>query len=68
MLAVRDELVHTIDRLPVAEQILLFEIAQRFLTDDMDDILTADDLIAIQEAEREYAAGETVNHNDIDWD
>jgi hypothetical protein len=32
-----------------------------------DDIASADDLDAIALARREFAEGETVSHNDIDW-
>ncbi len=63
-MTVRNQLVNVIDTLDEQEQILLFQIAIRFA----DDIATPDDLEAIKESEAEYAAGETINHNDINWD
>ena len=54
-----------IDCLPEQEQTLLFEIAKRFVTDD---VATKDDILAIQTAREEYTNGETVSHNAIDWD
>lgn len=41
---------------------LVFEIVKRFISDD---VATADDLQAIQDARDKYAQGETVNHNSI---
>lgn len=65
MSPIKNQLVEIIDCMPEQEQILLFEIAKRFVSDD---IATTDDLQAINEAHKEYAEGKTVNHNDIDWD
>ena len=42
---------------------LLFQIAVRFA----DDIATPDDLMAIKESEMDYALGQTVSHEEIDW-
>ncbi len=64
MSPIRDQLVEMIDCLPEQEQVLVFEIVKRFVPDD---VATPDDLRAIQEAREEYAQGETVNHNDINW-
>ncbi len=65
MLPIREQLVGVIDCLPETEQSLLLEIARRFLPDD---IATPDDLEAIQQARAEYADGQTVPHNAINWD
>lgn len=64
MSPVRNQLVEMIDCMQEPEQILLFEIAKRFVADD---VATADDLRAIQAAHEEYTRGETVSHNNIDW-
>ena len=53
-----------LEGLPEQEQILLFEIVKRFVPDD---IATADDLAAIEAARAEYARGETVSHEGINW-
>ena len=58
-------LVDVIDSLPEQEQLLLFEIAKRFLPDDA---ATEDDLKAIAAARDEYERGATVDHDKINWD
>ena len=65
MSPIREQLVGVIDCLPETEQSLLLEIARRFLPDD---VATPDDLEAIQEARAEYAGGQTVSHETINWD
>ena len=64
MSAIRNQLVEVIDILPETEQSLLLEIARRFMPDD---VATPDDLAAIQGARAEYAAGETIPHDAINW-
>ncbi len=61
---VRNQLVEMSDCMQEPEQILLFETVKRFVPDD---VATPDNLAAIQAAHKEYARGETVNHNNIDW-
>ena len=47
---------------------ILLEVIRHFIpTEDADDIATADDILACEEAMREYRAGEAISHNDIDW-
>ncbi|MCI9455997.1 MAG: hypothetical protein HFE44_03345 [Oscillospiraceae bacterium] len=65
MAPIREQLVGVIDCLPETEQHLLFEIACRFLTDDM---ATPDDLTEINQARAEYAEGKTIPHSSINWD
>lgn len=65
MSPIKKQLMDMIDCLPEQEQTLLFEIAKRFVTDD---IATEDDVLAIQTARKEYANGETISHNAINWD
>lgn len=64
MSPIREQLVDVIDCLPEQEVSLLLEIARRFLSDD---VATPDDLEKISAARAEYAAGETVSHEAIDW-
>lgn len=64
MSPIRNQLVEMIDCLPEQEQVLVFEIVKRFVPDDM---ASADDLRAIQDAHEEYVLGETVNHDNVDW-
>ncbi len=65
MSPIRNQLVEMIDCMQEPEQLLLFEIAKRFVPDD---VATPDDLAAIQAAHEEYSRGETINHSNIDWD
>ena len=65
MSPIKKQLVDVIDCLPEHEQILLFEIAKRFISDD---VANADDVEAVRAARQEYANGETVNHDAINWD
>ena len=59
------QITDIIENLQESEQILIFEIVKRFLPDD---VATADDLEAIAIAREEFRRGETISHNDIDWD
>jgi len=65
MSPIKEQLIEVIDYLPEKEQFLLFEIAKRFVPDD---IVTLDDLEAIETAREEFANGKTINHNNINWD
>ncbi len=65
MLPIREQLVTVIDYLPETELSLLLEIARRFVPDD---VATADDLEAIKVAKKEYENGQTISHNDINWE
>ena len=65
MSPIRNQFVEMIDYLPDQEQLLLFEIVKRFVPDD---VATPADLKDIQAARAEYVNGETVSHDDIDWD
>ena len=65
MSPIRNQLINTIDFLPETEQLLLLEIAKRFIVDDT---ATPDDLKAIRLAREEFARGETISHEDINLD
>lgn len=64
MSPIRKQLDDMINCLPEQEQLLLFEVVKRFVPDDF---ATATDLEDIQSARTEYARGETVSHENIDW-
>ena len=64
MSPIKNQLVDVIDVLPETEQLLLLEIAKRFISDD---VATDDDLAAIRAAREEFARGETVSHDNINW-
>ena len=65
MSPIREQLSVMIDCLPEAELSLLLEIVKRFVPDD---VATPDDLAAIHAARAEYASGQTISHNAINWD
>ena len=53
-----------VEQLPEAEQLLILELVRRI---NPDDVLTPEDIADIQEARAEYARGETVPDNAINW-
>ena len=53
-----------VDYLHEPEQMLLLEIAKRFMPDD---IATTEDIIDIKQADEEFASGEFFDDGDIDW-
>ncbi|MCL2388054.1 MAG: hypothetical protein FWC89_10980 [Defluviitaleaceae bacterium] len=61
---VRNQLVDMIDLLHESEQALLLEIVKRFMPDD---IATKEDLEDIAIAKAEYARGEFLREDDINW-
>ena len=65
MSPVRTQLNSVIDCLPESEQLLLLEIARRFIVDD---IATQDDIATHIEAVAAHERGETIDFYDIDWD
>ena len=65
MVTIKEQISDMVEQLQEPEQILIFEIVKRFLPDD---VATLDDLKAIAVAHEEFINGETVSHNDIDWD
>ena len=64
MSPIKNQLVDVIDVLPETEQLLLLEIAKRFISDD---VATDDDLAAIRAAREELSRGETISHDNINW-
>ena len=65
MSPVKEQIISMIDCLEEQEQLLVLEILKRFIPDD---IATPDDLEAIRIADEEFARGEFIRHEDIDWD
>jgi len=61
---VRSLLVDTIDCLHEPEQMLLLEIAKRFIPDD---VATMEDIWDIKKADEEFARGEYFTDDDINW-
>jgi len=53
------------EQLSEREQYIIAELIYRLLPDD---VATPADLLAIAESQRDYERGETVSHDEIDWD
>ena len=53
-----------VEQLPEAEQLLILELVRRI---NPDDVLTPEDIADIKEARAEYARGERVPDNAINW-
>ena len=64
------EISKLIDLLPEAEQNLAYEVIKRMVLAWDSDFtkLTATERQHLEEAEQDFITGNTVNHNDIDWD
>ena len=61
---VRTQLNSLIDYLPEQEQLLVLEIVKRFIPDD---VATPEDLADIRIANEEFARGDFVLHENINW-
>ena len=61
---VKKQAFEVFDLLTEQEQTLVFELIKRLAPDD---IATADDIATHAAALEDYRRGETINHNDIDW-
>jgi len=65
MSPVRTQIMGLVDCLPEQEQRLVFEIVRRFVPDD---VATPEDLEDIRIADEEFARGEFVRDDEINWD
>jgi len=54
-----------VEQMPKKNQILVFELVQTMVSPD--DILTSEDIADIKQARAEFARGECVRHEDINW-
>ncbi len=66
-MTVKAQILDMVDRIPENELPVLLEVVKRFVPVDIEDIATPEDLSAHKVAMEEYIAGETVSHDDIDW-
>lgn len=54
-----------VEQMPEKKQVILLELVKTMVSPD--DILTDEDVFDIEQARNEYARGEFVRHEDIDW-
>lgn len=66
-MSVKNQLLQMIEFVPEGELPILLEVVRRFVPVDADDIATEDDLKAHKLAMEEYASGETIAHEAINW-
>jgi len=65
MSATAQNIAQMYDQLSEREQSIIAELISRLLPDD---VATPADLTAIAKSQEDYERGETVSHNDINWD
>ena len=54
-----------VEQMPEKKQELVLELVKTMVSPD--DILTDEDIADIKEAHAEYSRGETIGHNNINW-
>ena len=63
----RAQMMSMVELIPEKEIPLIIEVLKRFISYEADDdIATPDDIRAIKEGEKEYAAGQTVSLDDFE--
>jgi len=63
----RAQMMSMVELIPETEIPLIIEVLKRFISYEADDdIATPDDIIAIEEGEKEYAAGQTLSLDDFE--
>lgn len=66
-MTVRAQIHEMVEQMPEMELPTILEVVRHFMPIDPDDIASAEDLEAHRIAMEEYAAGETLGDDDIDW-
>jgi len=64
MTSQQQALINLVKQIPDEDSDLLFDILSRFVPDDT---ASHQDLVDIQRARSEYAKGEYVDHEDVEW-
>ena len=67
-MTVKAQILEMINLVSDDELPILLEVVKRFVPVGGEDAVTADDMIAHNAAMKEYLAGETVSHDEINWD
>ena len=63
----RAQMMSMVELIPEKEIPLIIEVLKRFISYEADeDIATPDDIIAIEEGEKEYMAGQTLSLDDFE--
>jgi len=67
-MSVKAQIVELVNLVPDVDLPTLLEVVKHFVPAETDDVATKEDLMASKEALIEYVNGQTISHNDINWD
>lgn len=67
-MTVKAQILEMINLVSDDELPILLEVVKRFVPVGEEDTVTTDDMIAHNAAMKEYLTGETVSHDEINWD
>ena len=65
MIATRQQIHDIVDAIDAKELDVIYKVLVKFMPEDEP---TPDEIEAIRKGREEFLRGETVSHNDIDWD
>ena len=66
-MTVKSQIFEMLNLIPDNDLPTVLDVVRHFVPVDQDDYVTQEDLVAHAEAMKEYAGGETVSHNAINW-
>lgn len=66
-MTIKSQIINMVDLIPENELSVVLDVMRHFVPYSIDDIATAEDISAHEEALEEYIAGETVSHDAVDW-
>ena len=64
-MSLAEQISMMVEQMPQKKQVLVFELLKTMVSPD--DILTDEDIVDIEQARAEFARGEYVRHEDINW-
>ena len=64
---VKTQVLNMVELVPEKELPIILEVIRHFIPNNIDDIASSDDILSHKIAMQEYMSGETISHNDIDW-
>ena len=66
-MTVKSQIFEMLNLIPDNDLPTVLDVVRHFVPVDQDDYVTQEDLVAHAEAMEEYAGGETISHNAINW-
>ena len=64
-MSIAEQIKTLVEQMPEKNQILVFELTKAMISPD--DILTEEDIADIKQARADFARGEYVRHEDVNW-